>query len=98
MELLRVELAIFTGLDELDGVLNCNGPVETTAECLASEGARRGVVAEVSQVDVSEQISPLLDGDALQRDPIGEPTVQVAFPKLVEGSPESYALTSCIIL
>ena len=38
MDLLGVELAGFTGFYQLDGVVECFGPVKPTAERLANEG------------------------------------------------------------
>ena len=88
----------FARPDELGGVLEHSGPVKATAKSFTSEGARRRVVAAISSMDVSEQLSPLLGGDALQRDSIGALAVKVAVPDAVGGRLANYALSSRVVL
>jgi hypothetical protein len=63
-----VELAPFAGAHDLAGVRDRGGPIEALAECVAHEGARRGMVATDSRMYVPEELAPLGDGYASLQD------------------------------
>src|SRR5215216_2576665 len=78
MDLLGVELTSLARLHQLCSVVECRGPVETVAECLAHKGARRGVVPTVSAMYVDQQLAALLPGDRPQRDVVWTPSIKFA--------------------
>jgi hypothetical protein len=80
MNLLGVELACFAGLDDLNGVFEGRGPVESAAERLPSKSSCGGVLAAFSGVNVVDELLSLLGGgggDAAQGDPVRAPVVEL---------------------
>ena len=59
-----IVLTPFTGAYNLLGVGYCGGPVEALSECISNQGSRRGMVTADPTVDITQQVLPLLDGDA----------------------------------
>ena len=57
-----IELTAFAGSHDVRGVGDCSGPIEALPECVAHEGAWRGVVTADSSVDVPDQLLALGDG------------------------------------
>jgi hypothetical protein len=57
--LASVELAPFVSAHNLAGVSDRGGLVEALAECVAHEGAGRGVVAANARVNIPEELAPL---------------------------------------
>ena len=98
MDLLRVELAGFARLDELRGVLERGGSIETVAEGLPDEGSRRGVVAIVSTMDVGEELTAYFGVDAQQTNPVGPLAVQLLVLAAVELGLASNALSFYLIV
>jgi hypothetical protein len=52
MDLLGVELAGLTSLDELSGIMERCGLIKSPAKSLPDEGARQGVMATLPSMDV----------------------------------------------
>jgi hypothetical protein len=59
-----IKLAPLAGVHNLLGVGNRRQPVESLAERVPNQGSRHSVMSACSAVDVDQQLSPLLDGDA----------------------------------
>jgi len=72
-----VKLAAFASPQDLCGVGDCCGPVETLPERIAHESAWRRVMATYPGMDVSKQLPTLGDGDATLHDSRGAALVQL---------------------
>jgi hypothetical protein len=75
--LVGVELAPFAGAHNLAGIRDRGRPVKALAECVANEGAGRGVMATDPRVDVPQELAPLGDGDTPLQDAGGGALVQL---------------------
>jgi hypothetical protein len=73
-----VKLAPFAGAHDLAGISNRSGPIEALSECIAHEGAWRGVVAAYARVNVTKELAPLRDGHASLQDARCGTLVQLA--------------------
>jgi hypothetical protein len=73
-----VELAPLAGAHNLAGIRDRSGPIKALAECVAYEGAGRGMVAANARVNVSEELAPLRDGHASLQDAGSSALVQLA--------------------
>ena len=64
-----IVLTPFIGAHDLLSVGYYSGPVEALSECISNQGSRRGVVTIDPNVDIAQQVLPLIDGDATLQDP-----------------------------
>ena len=62
--LLSVVLTPFIGAHNLFSVGYYGQPVEALSKCISDQSPRRGMVATDPTVDITQQLLPLLDGDA----------------------------------
>ena len=98
MNLLGVELAGFTGLHQLDCVVEYCWPIEPAAKRLADECARRRVVPTVSTVNVCQQLFSLLPGDAMQSNVIQPLSVELSVLDAVGRGLPRHALHVLLLL
>ena len=69
MSLLSIVLAPFVGAYDLFGIDYRGRPVEALSECVSDQGSRRGMVTTDPNVDITQQMISLFDGDAALQDP-----------------------------
>ena len=56
-------------------------PIEALSECVSDQGSRRGMVTVDPTMDITQQLLPLLDGDAALQDPGVASPVELALNK-----------------
>ena len=64
VSLSSIVLTTFIGAHDLLGVDYYSGLVEARSECISNNGSRRGLVTVDPIVDITQQVHPLLNGDA----------------------------------
>ena len=65
----EVLLTPFIGVRNLFSVGYCGWPVEALSERISDQGPRCGMVPTDPTMDISQQLLPLFDGDAVLQDP-----------------------------
>ena len=64
VSLLSIVLTPFVGAYDLLGVGYRGGTIEALSECVSNQGPWRGVVTIDATMDITQQVFPLLNGDA----------------------------------
>ena len=68
MRLPSVKLTPFTSAHDLLGIGDCRRPIEPLAERVPDQSSRCRVMPTYSTIDIRQQLSSLLDGDASLQD------------------------------
>ena len=87
MVLCGVVLEPLVRLDDVSGVSKGHRPVETVSEGFADECPCSGVMRSIADVDVTEQLLPLLGGNTLEEYPRGALAVELPNHELVALGP-----------
>ena len=61
-----VVLTPFTGVHNLFSIGYCGWPVKDLSECVSDQGPRCSMVLANPTMDITQQLFPLFDGDAVQ--------------------------------
>ena len=74
-----IVLTTFTGAHNLFGVGYCGRLVEALLEHISDQGPRCGMVPADPTMDISQQLLPLFDGDAVLQDPRMASLIELTF-------------------